>query len=262
MFCVFKTTLFLIITNIIFITLVVVIPTLSFVLIGGSMPMAERKILAVIQRRTGPSVVGYKGRAQFIADALKLLVKEPIYITNVNKLVLVLLPTMFLLLNIATPFMLVWGNNKSFINVEYDIITIIIVMVLSNIIIIYTGLLLKNKYTQLSSSRAATVSLNMEITLSFLINYIVMYLGSFSTNGLMILKQFLVPTLAFIPIIVPLVLVILMDLGKAPFDLVEAETELIMGFHSDYSGFLFVIFLLGEYLHVAIVGYLIAILLL
>ena len=241
-------------------TVLIVLITLSSILIGGIMPLVERKFLAVLQRRVGPIIVGHKGRMQFIADAVKLFIKEPIYLNNVNKTFLVLFPLSFLILNLLTPIIIVWGGNKALYNVEYDIIIILLVMLLSNIIIIYTGLILKNKYTQLSATRAAVISINMEITLSFVVNYIIMCIGSFSINIVLKLKTQLPPLTIFCAIIIPIILITLMDLGKAPFDLVEAETELVMGFHSDYSGFTFVIFLLGEYLHIAIMSYFLGIL--
>ena len=140
-------------------------------------------------------------------------------------------------------------------------VSLVLLMALSNKIIIYVGPLLKNKYTTISSTRAAVIALNMDITMALVTNFIVMYSNSFNFNILIKLKQNFYPTTIFIIISAPLFFIFLMDLGRAPFDLVESETELIMGFFSEYSGFLFVIFLLGEYLHIAIMCHLINVLL-
>lgn len=78
--------------------------TIASVLLAGSLPMAERKLLSLVQRRVGPNTVGYRGRNQFIADALKLLVKETIYIGLVNKLVLSILPIVYLIVNLLFMF--------------------------------------------------------------------------------------------------------------------------------------------------------------
>ena len=133
-------------------------------------------------------------------------------------------------------------------------------MLASNIIVIYTGFVIKNKYTQLSSNRAATVGINMDITLGFFISYYAAQAGSFSFDCLSKIGQSSYLFALNLPILLPIFCIILMDLGKAPFDLVEAETELIMGFFIDYSGFMFIIFLLGEYLHMFIMSYFLQIL--
>lgn len=223
--------------------------------------MLERKFLALIQRRVGPNIAGYRGRNQFIADALKLLLKETIFIQNVNKSLLALLPTMYLVLNLLFMFSITWGNNVAYFPLEYDLVSLVLLMALSNKIIIYVGPLLKNKYTTISSTRAAVIALNMDITMALATNFIVMYSSSFNFNIFIKLKQSFYPATIFVIISVPLFFIFLMDLGRAPFDLVESETELIMGFFSEYSGFLFVIFLLGEYLHIAIMCHLINVLL-
>ena len=229
--------------------------TVSYILLAGIITQIERKVLAVFQQRHGPVIVGTRGVLQFTADALKVLFKEVIYLINVKKYMMVSLPIIFLLINVLLTFTLTWSNNLSLLNLEYDFIIIFLVMLLSNIIVIYTGFVIKNKYTQLSSNRAATLGVNMDITLGFFISYYAAQTGSFSLDYLSKMGYSVHLVLSNLPILLPLFCIVLMDLGKAPFDLVEAETELIMGFFIDYSGFMFIIFLLGEYLHMFIMAY-------
>lgn len=132
-------------------------------------------------------------------------------------------------------------------------------MIMSNLLIIYTGFVIKNKYTQLSSNRAINIGVNSEITMGFLISYFAIISGSFSVDSVLKIKENFYIFTIMVPMSVVLFLVVLMDVGKAPFDLVEAETELIMGFFVDYSGFLFIIFLLGEYLHLFLMAYILQI---
>lgn len=136
---------------------------------------------------------------------------------------------------------------------------IVLVMIMSNLLIIYTGFVIKNKYTQLSSNRAINIGVNSEITMGFLISYFAIISGSFSVDSVLKIKENFYIFTVMVPMSVVLFLVVLMDVGKAPFDLVEAETELIMGFFVDYSGFLFIIFLLGEYLHLFLMAYILQI---
>lgn len=241
---------------------IIILHTILIILLGGALTLLERKYLALIQRRVGPNIVGYRGRYQFIADAIKIFLKETIFIKNTNPISMVLLPNVFLLINIIAPTSLVWGNNVVFFSFEYDLMFIMLVLVFSNLVIVFTGFVLNNKYTQLSSNRAAVVATNMDISMGFFINYFVATVGTFHFGTLLKLKSSLVLSITLVPTLVPLFFILLMDLGKAPFDLVEAETELVMGFHSDYSGFLFVLFLLGEYLHMITLSYFFGLLLL
>lgn len=236
--------------------------TISYILIAGIITQIERKVLAVFQQRHGPVIVGTRGILQFVADALKVLFKEVIYIINVKKYLMVSLPVIFLLINVLLTFTLTWGNNVSLLNLEYDFMVLFLVMLVSNIIVIYTGFVIKNKYTQLSSNRAATLGINMDITLGFFVSYYAAQSGSFSFDTLNKISDHSYLLTFNIPALVPLFFIVLMDLGKAPFDLVEAETELIMGFFIDYSGFMFIIFLLGEYLHMFVMAYLLQLILL
>jgi NADH-quinone oxidoreductase subunit H len=237
------------------ITLLLIIHTLLIVLLGGALTLLERKYLALIQRRVGPNVVGFRGRLQFIADALKIFLKETIFLKNINSFNLVLLPNLYLFINLVAPFGLVWGNNVTMFSFEYDLMFLVFILAASNMVVVFTGLVLRNKYTQMSANRAAVMATNMDISMGFFISYLVSVVGSFHFGSMLKLKYSFPMMAAMLPTLLPLFFIILMDLGKAPFDLVEAETELIMGFHSDYSGFLFVLFLLGEYLHMMILGY-------
>lgn len=243
------------------ISLSIVVTAIIFVLLAGLLTLVERKFLAVLQQRVGPVVAGHRGLLQFLADALKVLFKEVILIARVDKFLLALLPISFFLVNLYAVLILTWNNNLTLIRMEYDFMVLVLVMAISNIIVIYTGFVLKNKYTQLSSNRAASLTINLDITLGFYIGYLVAQTGSFSFDEILKTKDFMHFIALNIVALIPLVCIALMDSGKAPFDLVEAETELVMGFFIDYSGFLFIIFLLGEYLHIFLMSYILQILL-
>ena len=243
-------------------TFLTIIIALTSVLVGGTMPLVERKYLSLIQRRVGPNQVGLNGRLQFVADALKLLVKETIYIKNTNRGVLVSLPLLFLNINMLFMVTIIWGNNQAFVPVEYSLILFFVVLSLSNLIIIFTGFVLKNKYTQISSIRAANIAINVDLLMGLCVILLVAMTSSLNFDMLLAMNNYIYVLLTITTSAVALVFIFLMDTGRAPFDLVEAETEIIMGFHSEYSGFLFVIYLLGEYLHIFIFSYLMALILL
>lgn len=235
--------------------------TIVFVLLAGIMTQVERKLLAIFQQRKGPVVVGHRGILQFAADALKVLTKEVIYLRRVNGLLSGLFPSFFFIINLMTMLLLTWSNNTTLVDIEYDFVVIAVIMSISNLTVVYTGFNLKNKYTQLSANRAAFMGLNIDVLMGFLISCVALVTSSFSFDDLLTLTNSTTLWAALVPLFAPILCTLLMDVGKAPFDLVEAETELIMGFFIDYSGFMFIIFLLGEYLHMFLAAYILGILL-
>ena len=124
-----------------------------FVLTGGVLPLWERKLLSLIQRRVGPKFVGYKGRLQFIADALKVFFKDYITLFYTNKYIFFIIPVMFLNLNLLFWCNIVFFNNCLYTPIEYNIVCLFIFSLLSNIFIFFVGLFNNNKYTILTSNR-------------------------------------------------------------------------------------------------------------
>lgn len=150
-------------------------------------------------------------------------------------------------------------NNTVGTQLEYSIPCTLIVLNASSLVTVFVAIIQKNKYTLLSAGRAINVAVLNEIGMGLLVIVLVLAVGSFNFNDHLLTKQLTSGIPLFIPIAAPTMSVALLDIGKAPFDLIEAETELIMGFHNDLSGFLFVLFLLGEYLHMVLFGYFISV---
>ena len=232
----------------IFIILNIVI-ILLFILIGGVIPLVERKYLSLIQRRVGPKFVGYNGRLQFLADALKILLKEIIYLININKILLITIPIILLNLNISLLIYLIWFNNIYLYNTSYFIFLLLVIEIITNFFLTIIGIFVKNKYTTIASTRLINGSIIFDIFIMscFLILYII-----HQSTSLEILNQKWFFDLKFINIVtlVPIfTYLVLINLKKVPFDLIEAETELIMGYSIEHSGFLAGSLLLIEYLH-------------
>ena len=220
-----------------------------FVLVGGILPLIERKYLALVQRRVGPKFVGYKGRLQFIADALKVLFKDYFYLYNTNKNLFFLLPIFFLNLNLLFFLNIVFYGNCFFINIEYNIIFFLIFSALSNIFIFFVGFISKNKYSIITSNRVINIFFINELFISIILLFLFFIFNSFSFSKILFFKKNVITMLLFIPILPVILFLFLIDINKVPFDLVEAESELIMGYHIEYTGFLFGLFVLIEYLH-------------
>lgn len=131
---------------------------------------------------------------------------------------------------------------------------------LCNLIVVQVGLVLKNKYTQVSSARAANTAISFDLIVTLLLLLLILLGGHFNFGTLIRLQHDYYGVLLMLPSFFLFFLMYLVDVGRAPFDLVEAESELIMGFHSEYSSFLFALFILGEYIHIYIFSYLVTIL--
>lgn len=249
--------LFLLKNSPIFIIVLNVIIIILFILIGGIIPLIERKYLSLIQRRVGPKFVGYNGRLQFIADALKLLFKEIIFLINTNKFMFVLLPILLLNLNIFLLINLVWLNNLSYIDNEYFILLILIIELFTSICTAYIGFLVKNKYTIIASTRVLNGIIVFEIFLITLYFYLYILHSKLSLDNVYFNQIFNIKLKLNLVILPPIIYAVLLNLKKVPFDIIEAETELIMGFTTEHSGFLGAALLLIEYLHLFLWSFLI-----
>lgn len=212
--------------------------------------LIERKVLALVQRRVGPNYIGYKGRLQFIADALKLLLKHIFVLTKLNKLFFLLFPALVLIMCYLFWINLIWGPNLSFFEIEYNLLFMTILSSVFTILLFLVGWASKNKYSILASNRIAVVSFNLEIFLNFLIVFLVSFFESFSFYQIVNLQYFFLNGFFLcLPIMPVLILVFLLETGRIPFDLGEAESELIAGHTTELGGFFFALFYLGEYFH-------------
>lgn len=227
------------------------------VLIGGILPLFERKFLSLTQRRVGPKFVGYKGRLQFLADALKVLWKEFIVLHKVNPVLFLMLPITFLNVNLVFFVNVYWFSNVSMFDIEFNFIFIIILDMLVHMLITAVGFLLKNKYTIIASNRVLNISFSMEAFILLFESFIIFLASSFTFSNFFLLKSTLTMSYLILPALPLLALYFLIETAKTPFDLVEAETEIIMGYHVEYSGFLFGLFVLSEYFHVLIGVYIV-----
>lgn len=223
---------------------------LLLTMIIASITLMERKLLSLVQRRVGPNYIGYKGRLQFIADALKLLVKHIVIINKVNKILFILLPASVLIICYLFWVNLIWAPNLSICEIEYNLLFMGVLSMFFSFLMFLVGWTTKNKYAIISSTRVLITSLNLEVFISFFTIYIISMFESFSFYQIVSFQHSWTWTFFLLLPILPLLLIIFfLETGRIPFDLGEAESELVAGHTTEMGGFFFALFYLGEYFH-------------
>ena len=219
----------------------------------ASTTLLERKLLAIIQRRVGPDKLGYHGRLQYIADALKLLSKGILIPENVFKLEFSILPFISIFVVYTFWTFIYWDSNITIIDVEYNIPYLAVASLFFGFSVISVGILSKNKYTILASFRFIIVTLNNELLLGCLWLVFSMSLTSVSFSYSILGGRYFFITCCAL-IIPTLIVCFFSEVGRTPFDFGESESELVAGYTTELSGFLFVLYYLGEYYHLILMS--------
>ncbi len=232
----------------IFLTNIIIFLLLTLII--ATITLMERKILSLVQRRVGPNYIGYRGRLQFIADAVKLLVKHTVVINKVNKFLFLLLPASVLIVCYLFWVNLIWGPNLAICEVEYNLLFMGVLSMFFSFLMFLVGWVSRNKYAILSSTRVLITTLNLEVFLNFFLIYLITVFESFSFFQIVSFQHSWTWTIFILLPVLPLLLIIFfMETGRIPFDLGEAESELVAGHTTEMGGFFFALFYLGEYFH-------------
>ncbi len=218
-------------------------------LIIASLTLIERKILSLIQRRVGPDYVGYRGRLQYIADALKLFVKGVILPNETTKFWFVVIPAIVASLCYTLWINSIWGSNIGLFDIEYHLVIASLLSLLFGFCVILTGYFSKSKYAFIASIRSVLMLLNLEIFLGLFILNLLLISESFSFMSFVAYQQYLYLCWNYMGMIAIIIIIFLLETNRAPFDLAEAESELVTGYTVEYGGFYFALYYLGEYFH-------------
>lgn len=226
-----------------------IILMLIVTLIIASLTLLERKFLSLVQRRVGPNYVGYKGRLQYLADALKLFLKGVVVPSNSSAFFFITMPSLAGAVCYTFWINSVWGPSLSILDIEYNIVYATLLSVLFGLCVMLTGYFSKNKFTVIAGIRAAILMINLEIFLGIIFLACCFLSESFSFLAFINYQEMFWFIVLFFLLTSNIILVFLLEVNRAPFDLAEAESELVTGYTTEFGGFYFALFYLGEYFH-------------
>nr|YP_010886790.1 NADH dehydrogenase subunit 1 [Lanmaoa macrocarpa]WJH17091.1 NADH dehydrogenase subunit 1 [Lanmaoa macrocarpa] len=224
--------------------LAVILPMLLSV---AFMTIIERKQLAAHQRRVGPNIVGYYGIAQPFADALKLILKETVIPSQSNKVLFYLAPVATLIFSLLGWGIIPFGQGLTLFDFSLGILYTLALSSLGVYGILFAGWSANSKYAFLGSLRSTAAMISYELILSSAILIIILLAGSFNYSTIIEVQQSIWFIIPLLPVFIFYFISILAETSRTPFDLQEAESELVAGFFTEHSSVPFVFFFLAEY---------------
>ena len=224
--------------------LLVVLPVLLSV---AFMTIIERKQLAAHQRRVGPNTVGYYGILQPFSDALKLILKETVIPSQSNKILFYLAPVSTLIFSLLGWGIIPFGQGLTLFDFSLGVLYTLALSSLGVYGILFAGWSANSKYAFLGSLRSTAAMISYELILSSAILIIILLTGSFNFTTIIESQQAVWFVLPLLPIFIFYFISILAETSRTPFDLQEAESELVAGFFTEHSSIIFVFFFLAEY---------------
>jgi len=210
----------------------------------------DRRIWAFVQKRQGPNVVGPFGLLQSLADALKYIFKEIIIPASSNKVIFVLAPIVTMTLALIAWAVIPFSETQVLANINVGILYLFAVSSLGVYGIIMGGWASNSKYPFLGSIRSAAQMVSYEVSIGIIIINVLLCVGSLNLNDIVLAQEDLWFVIPLFPMFVIYFISALAETNRPPFDLPEAEAELVAGYQTEYSGMMYAMFWLGEYANI------------
>ena len=234
--------------------LIILIPLM---LVVAFLTFAERKVIGYIQSRVGPNRVGFRGFAQPIADALKLLFKEVIIPSASNRYLYVIAPVLSLMPALTAWAVIPFSREWMLTNVNTGLLFLFTMTSLGVYGILVAGWASNSKYAFFGALRSAAQVISYEIPMGFSLVGVLIAAGTMNLQGIIfrqvggIWHWFWIPLL---PLFLVYWITAVAETNRAPFDVAEGESEIVAGFHVEYSGITFALFFLAEYTNMVLAG--------
>ena len=210
----------------------------------------DRRVWAFVQKRQGPNVVGPFGLLQSLADALKYIFKEIIIPASSNKIIFILAPIITMTLALIAWAVIPFGEEQVLANINVGILYIFAVSSLGVYGIIMGGWASNSKYPFLGAIRSAAQMVSYEVSIGVIIINVLLCVGSLNLNDIVLAQQNMWFVIPLFPMFVIFFISALAETNRPPFDLPEAEAELVAGYQTEYSGMMYAMFWLGEYANI------------
>jgi NADH-quinone oxidoreductase subunit H len=224
--------------------LAVIVPLLLSI---AYLTYAERKVLALAQRRKGPNVVGPFGLLQPLADGAKLLFKETVIPSGANRAVFIAAPILTFTLSLVAWAVIPFDAGVVIANINVGILYLFAISSLGVYGVIMAGWSSNSKYAFLGALRSAAQMVSYEVSMGFVIVTVLLCAGSLNLSAIVEAQRHVWYVLPLFPMFIVFFVSALAETNRSPFDLIEGESELVAGFFVEYSSMAFALFYLGEY---------------
>ena len=210
----------------------------------------DRRVWAFVQKRQGPNVVGPFGLLQSLADALKYIFKEIIIPSSSNKVIFILAPIVTMTLALIAWAVIPFSATQVLADINVGILYLFAVSSLGVYGIIMGGWASNSKYPFLGAIRSAAQMVSYEVSIGVIIINVLLCVGSLNLNDIVLAQQSMWFVIPLFPMFVIFFISALAETNRPPFDLPEAEAELVAGYQTEYSGMMYAMFWLGEYANI------------
>ena len=236
---------------------IIIIPLLISV---AYFTLIERKFMGSLQRRRGPNVVGFMGLLQPLADGLKLFAKETVLPSNANTSLFILAPILTFVLSLMGWVVIPFNKGAVISDINVGVLYLFMISSLSVYGIIIAGWSSNSKYAFLGGLRSAAQMVSYEVSIGFIIISVIGCAGSFNLSDIVLAQSKMWFFIPLFPMFIMFFISALAETNRHPFDLPEAEAELVSGYNVEYSAMGFALFFLGEYANMLLMSSMITIL--